>query len=150
MILVKRTTSDNADFRKLIVELDKDLNGRYGKDQEVYDQYNVIDYIDTVVVAHDDDSAAGCGCFKKYDDKTIEIKRMFVKSEFRGRGISKLVLSELEAWAKQLGYASAILETGVYQHEALGLYEKSGYSRIPNFGQYANMPHSICMKKDLE
>ena len=149
MISLKRDNSKNIDFIKLIVDLDLELNDRYGQDQEIYDQYNIIDYIDTVVVAYDNETAAGCGCFKKYDDQTIEIKRMFVKKEFRGRGISKLVLRELETWGTQLGYSSAILETGDYQHEAIGLYEKSGYSRIPNFAQYADMPHSICMKKIL-
>jgi len=150
MISLKRDNSSNPEFRKLILQLDSDLNGRYGKDQAEYDKYNMIDYIETVVIAYFDDIAAGCGCFKNYDEKTIEIKRMFVKPEFRGKGISKMILKELENWGRQLGYTKAILETGNRQTEAIGLYEKNGYMRIKNFGQYANMPLSICMEKILQ
>jgi len=150
MILIKRTTSRNKDFRELIALLDSDLNNRYGTEQTVYDQYNIIESIDTVVVAYLNNIPAGCGCFKIYDSDTIEIKRMFVKTEMRGKGISKLILKELENWGIEKGYSQAILETGIKQTEAIGLYEKSGYQKIENFGPYVGMPYSICMKKLLK
>ena len=149
MVRLKRDNSNNPEFRKLILLLDQDLNGMYGKDQEVYGSHNVIEYIETVVVAYFNNEPAGCGCFKKYDDSTIEIKRMFVKPEFRGKGISKLILNELENWGKQLGYSQTILETGVKQHEAIGLYTKYGYAKIDNYGQYVYMRNSVCMQKNL-
>ena len=74
---------------------------------------------------------------------------MFVKPEFRGKGISKFVLKELESWGSQLGYSKSVLETGTKQLEAIGLYTKSGYSRIDNYGPYVNMPYSVCMQKNL-
>jgi len=129
--------------------LDQDLNRRYGVKQSEYDTYNIIEYIDTIVIANYESNPAGCGCFKKYDDETIEIKRMFVKPEFRGKGISKLVLHELETWGKHLGYTKAILETGKNQPEAIGLYERFGYNRINNYDQYVGMENSICMMKTL-
>lgn len=149
MISIKRTTSDNKDFRELVFQLDGDLNERYGKTQAEYDKYNVIESIDTVVVAYADGNAAGCGCFINYDKETVEIKRMFVKKEMRGKGISKIILEELENWAAEKGCLYSILETGIGQHEAIGLYEKFSYKRIDNYGQYANMPLSVCMKKNL-
>lgn len=147
---LKRTNHTNENFQSLIKLLDKDLRGRYPEDQDEYDQYNKVDQIDHVLVAYVDDQLAGCGCFKTYDDEAVEIKRMFVRPEFRGRGISKAILSELETWAKEVGFSKAVLETGTAQEEALGLYQKQGYQRIPNYGQYVNMPNSVCFQKLLD
>ena len=105
--------------------------------------------IDTLIVAYVDNQAAGCGCFKKLDDTTVEIKRMFVKPTHRGRGIAIRILTELEAWAKSLNYDATQLETGIKQTEAIGLYGKLGYIVIDNYGQYAGNENSVCMRKKL-
>jgi len=148
-ITTKRTQSENKDFNHLIAQLDGDLNGRYHREQSKYDQYNKVDSIATVIVASDGEKPVGCGCFKEYDHETVEIKRMFVIPNYRGRKISKQVLGELEAWAKELGYSKAVLETGSGQPEAIGLYTKSGYERIANYGQYKDFPNSLCFEKEL-
>ncbi|MNY02594.1 Acetyltransferase (GNAT) family protein [compost metagenome] len=72
---------------------------------------------------------------------------MFVLPEARGKGIAYKVLEELETWAKELGYSAYILETGQKMVEAIKLYEKAGYHRIPNYGQYENIESSVCMAK---
>lgn len=149
MINVIRTNSENSDFQLLIKELDKDLWSRNNSIQHEYDQMNKIENIRTVVLAYDSDKPIGCGCFKLFDEQSVEIKRMFVIKEYRGKGISKLILRELENWALETGYNSAVLETGYNQQEAIGLYNRLGYIKIDNFGQYALMPNSICFKKDL-
>lgn len=133
----------------LVTELDADLRHRNGDVMDIYDQHNIIEQIDTVVIAYKDDVPAGCGCFKSYDDEAVEVKRMFVKLEARGKGISRKILTELEHWAKELGYAYTVLETGNNQTEALSLYRKSGYEETPAYGVYANLPDSICFKKKL-
>ena len=94
-------------------------------------------------------SVAGCGCFKKFDDNAVEVKRMFVKPEARGKGIAHYMLAGLEAWANEIGFDHAVLETGNNQPEAIRLYEKAGYTIIPNYGQYSGMETSICMRKKL-
>ena len=149
MILIKRCNSKNPDFRSLIYGLDLELNSRYGQLQAEYNKYNKIESINTVVVAYIEGTPVGCGCYKKYDATTVEIKRMFVNKAFRGQGISKMILRELEAWAKEDNYESAILETGVKQTEAIGLYQKSGYNGIENYGQYIGNTNSVCMQKKL-
>jgi putative acetyltransferase len=149
-ILLKRTNSNDPDFHSLVTLLDKELNERYGElMQSTYDQHNHIIDIDTVVVAYNNGIPAGCGCFKKYDDADAEIKRMFVKSTERGQGITYKILSELELWAKENGFTRAILETGDKQHEAIALYQKLGYVITSNYGQYADLATSICMRKTL-
>jgi len=149
MITLLRTNSDNHEFRNLVRLLDESLNDNYSKAQLEYDKYNVIQFLDTVLIANIDDQAVGCGCFRQYDKDTIEIKRMFVKADKRGIGIASKILNELENWAKELGFTKAILETGTKQHEAINLYRKHSYSQIPNYGQYADLETSICFVKNL-
>ena len=74
---------------------------------------------------------------------------MFVKPTFRSKGAATAVLKELENWARENNYTTAILETVKAQPEAIALYNKNGYEVIPNFGQYQNMEKSVCMRKDL-
>ncbi|MTK53191.1 GNAT family N-acetyltransferase [Paludibacter sp.] len=147
MLKQERTTNENAAFRRLIAELDEDLNSRYGELQKQYNGFNRVDKIDTVVIARIENEAVGCGCFKPFDNETVEIKRVFVQKSFRGKGIADAILKELETWAAELGFTSAILETGKSQPEAIRFYTKQGYAAIPNFGQYVGNDNSICMKK---
>lgn len=145
-----RTTSNNNDFKQLIQLLDADLNGRYGNLQKVYNRYNTMDFIETIVLAYVDQIPVGCGGFKKYNDETVEIKRMYVKPEYRGKGIASKILQELENWAIEFGYIKSILETGKKQEEAISLYQKKGYELIENYGQYKDMPTSVCFEKQLK
>jgi GNAT superfamily N-acetyltransferase len=148
-INIKRTQSSNEDFNNLIVLLDSDLYSRYKNAQSDYDKHNKIESIETVIVAYDNGKPIGCGCFKNFNSDTVEIKRMFLTANYRGMGISKLILKELENWAKDLGFSKAILETGIKQYEAIGLYEKVGYARIDNYGQYKDIMTSLCFEKKL-
>ena len=144
-----RTNSQDEQFVALVRLLDADLRIRDGAEHDFYAAYNKIDSIAHVVVAYVEDVAVGCGAIKKFDDGTIEIKRMYVRTEQRGKGIAGEVLRELELWAVELGFNEAVLETGKKQPEAIRLYEKSGYKHIPNYGQYQGVENSVCMKKSL-
>lgn len=144
-----RTDSDNKDFRELVVLLDKELKIRDGEEHIFYAQFNKIDMLKNAVILFEANVAVGCGAFKKYDDETVEIKRMFVHTKQRGQGIGVEILKELEKWANELGFKFAVLETGKKQPEAIRLYRKSGYEIIPNYGQYEGVENSVCMKKSL-
>ena len=150
MINLLRTDSDNADFRELVALLDADLAIRDGDEHSFYAQFNKIDKIRHVVVAYENEKAVGCGAIKEYKKNVAEIKRMFVRENERGRGIAKLILAELETWAWELAFSECVLETGVKQPEAIALYSKNGYGIIPNYGQYAGVENSVCMKKSIE
>jgi GNAT superfamily N-acetyltransferase len=149
MTVIKRTTSDDPDFQALVVLLDRDLAIRDGDEHDFYHQFNKITMIKHAIVAYMDDIAVGCGAFKEYESGTVEIKRMYTLPEYRGRKIAAEVLTELEHWAAELHYTSCILETGKKQPEAIRLYERSGYTLRPNYGQYAGVENSVCMKKEL-
>ncbi len=148
-IKLLRTDSDNADFRELVALLDADLAIRDGAEHSFYAQYNKIDKIREVVVAYENETAVGCGAFKEFEPRSAEIKRMYVRENMRGKGIAGKVLNELEVWAKELNFAECVLETGLKQPEAIRLYQKSGYQTISNYGQYAGVENSVCMRKIL-
>lgn len=149
MIQVKRTDNTNLDFKNLIKELDAYLKITDGEDHDFYNQFNSLEKIKHVVVAYENEKLVGCGAFRKVDDSSAEIKRMYVKPKHRGSGIANEVLISLEIWAKENGFQKCILETGNRQVEAIKFYKKSGYHRIPNYGQYAEMEDSNCFEKTL-
>ena len=148
-LLIKRTTSNDKNFQWLIQQLDNELWNELQEDQATYDQYNKVPGLNTVVVVYINDQPAAGGCFKKYSDDTVEIKRMFVVKEYRGKGLSKTVLTELENWAMESGFKYAVLETSVHFIPATTLYKKAGYTIIPNYDQYKGLEESVCMKKEL-
>ena len=142
-----RTDAKNSDFIRLISELDAYLKVTDGEDHEFYNQFNGLDNIKNVVIAYKDKQAIGCGALKKFDDETAEIKRMYVKINHRGYGIAQAILNSLELWASEKDFKKCILETGGRQLEAIKFYYKSGYIRIANYGQYAQMDNSNCFEK---
>ncbi len=146
---IVRTESSDPDFPLLVAALNFELRERYGEAQVVYDTFNVISNLDTVVIAYRDDVPAGCGCFKKIDEQTVEIKRMFVKAGERQHGVASAILNELEVWAKEDGFSDVILETAYKQHEAIAFYLRQGYAIIPNYGPYVRMETSVCFGKKL-
>ena len=148
-IRIERTTSNSPDFISLTQQLDKELKLIYGESQEEFDQYNVINDLRTVVVTYLQDQPVGCGCFKPFDEKSVEVKRMYVDPTIRGKGVGAMILTELENWARELNYSSIILETGTEQPDAVGLYEKMGFRVISNFEPYVGNDLSICFAKIL-
>ena len=149
MIQLLRTDSNNIDFINLVTQLNAYLKIIDGDEHAFYMQYNNIDVIKHTVVAYLNDKPVGCGAFKKFDENCVEIKRMFTSIETRNNGIASKILNELEAWAKELGYNSCILETGKRQTQAVNFYKKNNYAIVPNFGQYENVENSLCFKKEI-
>jgi putative acetyltransferase len=94
-------------------------------------------------------SDVACGGVCRYDRETAEIRRMYVVPERRGAGLSRRVLGALEDEARGFGYRRIRLETGVHQHEALGLYRSSGFEEIPRYGPYVDDELSVCFEKPL-
>ena len=148
-ISLRRTTTDDPDFIALTGELDRHLQHRYGPVQDLYVGFNVLPAKTYVIVASLDGRAVGCGAIKQYEPEVAELKRMFVPPELRGRGIAGVLVAALEAWARELGFATMILETGHLQHEAIALYHRLGFTDTPKYPPYVDLPASICMRKSL-
>ena len=101
------------------------------------------------LVAWVDGVAVSCGGIRQYDATTGEIKRMYTLPGARRRGISRVLLEELESRSRAIGYTRLVLETGVRQPEAIALYESAGYESIEPYGYYKHEPSSRCYAKPL-
>lgn len=95
-------------------------------------------------------SPAGCGGIKLFGTEYGELKRMYVRPQFRGLGLAKLLLDHLEDYARSHNVGILRLETGIHQHAAIGLYERSGFQVIPPFGEYRDDPVSRCYEKRIQ
>lgn len=90
--------------------------------------------------------AIGCGAVVVAGAEG-ELKRMYVVPAWRGRGVAQALLAALEGAARAGGCTALVLETGVLQHEAIGLYRRSGFERCAPFGAYVDDPLSVFMRK---
>lgn len=146
-----RTDGKNEDFIENCRLLDMDLDRRVGRQikREKYQKFNQLDEIQEAIVVYEDQKPAGGGAIRKYDDDTVELKRVFVHNEYQGRGIGSRLVSLLMEWAAELGYQRMILETGELLAESCAVYKKLGFEVIPNYGPYVDMPESLCMARAL-
>jgi putative acetyltransferase len=143
---------DSADARRLIAALDAHLASRYSPEQRFGPNLKPAQLapgLGTFVVARADGRAVGCGAVRLLDPTTVEVKRMYVEPEMRGRGVAKEILAHLEAAGRELGAHRAMLETGVYQDEAIGLYRRAGYTEVGCWGEYTTSPTSVCYEKTI-
>jgi putative acetyltransferase len=141
---------DTPDAIALITELEATLEPLYP--QESRHGLSVERLIAEAVpffVLRSGETAAGCGGVKLYGTEYGEIKRMYVRPAFRGRGYAKLLLTHLSDFAWAHGVTLLRLETGIYQPEAIGLYERMGFYRISPFGDYQEDPLSLFYEKSL-
>ncbi len=138
-------------FAALCAELDAHLNDLVGgeKQRAQYAQYNTLESIRDAALVLEDGQAVACGAFKRYEPGTAEIKRVYTKPAYRGRGYARALMAALERRARAQGYTRLILETGDRLENAKAIYARLGFRRIPNYGQYRCMADSVCMEKLL-
>jgi GNAT superfamily N-acetyltransferase len=143
---------DSADARRLVAALDAHLASRYAPEQRFGPHLkaeHVAPGVGTFVIARADGKAVGCGALRRRDPTTVEVKRMYVDPEIRGRGIARSILEHLESTAQAMGAERLVLETGIYQDEAIGLYRGAGFTAVDCFDEYAGVPTSVCFEKTL-
>jgi putative acetyltransferase len=100
-------------------------------------------------VLRTDGMPAGCGGILFVDGEYGEIKRMYVRPELRGLGLGRRILEHLTRHAMSRGITLLRLETGIHQQEAIALYERQGFHRIPPFGPYTDDPLTLCYEKPV-
>jgi len=144
---------DHPDVRTLTDAQQAEMRGLYGGEADIGPTREAAMFVEPLgvflVVRDDDGAAVACGGITRFDDERAELKRMYVLPSARGRGLGRRILVELEAEARGLGYHGLVLETGDRQPEALGLYESSGYARIPCYPPYDSRALSLCFEKRL-
>jgi putative acetyltransferase len=141
---------DSPEARALVEELDAllipmyPIESHHGYDVEKLLRQNVAFFILRV-----DGAPAGCGGIHFFGDEYGEVKRMFVRPQYRGMGLSKLMLQHLEEYARERDIPLLRLETGVRQDAAIALYEQFGFYRIPPFADYPDDPLSLHYEKRI-
>lgn len=140
----------SPDALRLIHLLDKELSESYPPEHRfTVDIASFTEDGGTFLVAFVTDEPVACGAIRPIDNQCVEIKRMFVVPDFRGRGLSRKILESLEQRALQSGFRRIVLETGDDQKAAINLYSSSGYDMIEPFGPYRFSPRSVCFGKRL-
>jgi GNAT superfamily N-acetyltransferase len=141
---------DTVDATTLIGELEGHLEPLYPREsRHGFSVEQLLREAVAFFVIRHDGVPAGCGGVKLFGTAYGEIKRMYVRPQFRGLGLGKLMLHHLADYARQQGVVVLRLETGIYQSEAIGLYEGCGFQRIPPFGAYQEDPLSVFYEKRL-
>jgi len=143
---------DSADVQALVTAQQTEMLGLYDGEADIGPTREAAMFVEpdgVFVVVRDGERAVACGGIVRFDETRAELKRMYVVPDLRGRGLGRRVLVELEAEARRLGYRALVLETGDLQREALGLYESSGYERIPCYPPYDSRELSLCFEKRL-
>uniref|UniRef100_A0A942SZR1 GNAT family N-acetyltransferase n=1 Tax=Neobacillus citreus TaxID=2833578 RepID=A0A942SZR1_9BACI len=140
---------DSPDAQRLRAAQRLEIDRAYGQDTEPGEK-PTADSIAVFFLARDaDGTPLGCGGLRLVDDGIAEVKRMYVRPESRGTGVSTAILRRLEEAALDLGSPALVLETGTEQKRAVGFYEREGFRRIANFGPYVGAPLSVCYSKVL-
>jgi putative acetyltransferase len=149
---IEAESFDSDDARRLVAELDASLAELYPPAQRFGPNLKV-EHLEAgrgkFVVARHDGRAIGCGAIRLTDATTAEVKRMYVETGQRGRGVGWTVLVYLEAVAMQMGVKRLVLETGIHQEAAILLYRRAGFTEVDCWGEYASSLTSICFGKDL-
>ena len=132
---------DTAEARALIAELDAHLGALYpSESRHGYAVDKLIAQDVAFFLIRHDGAPAGCGGIQLFGNEYAELKRMYVRPQFRGLGLAKAMLTHLAGHARDRGVGLLRLETGIHQLAAIGLYEKEGFRPIPPFGEYTDDP----------
>lgn len=150
-ISIVEVSADSEDAVKLTAELDAHLwthpyppRSRHAFSVEKMLRERVVFF-----VTHYEAQLAGCGGIKIFDGDYAEVKRMFVRPEFRGKGLGKAMLAHLASYARSKDLDLLRLETGIYEVEAIGLYQRFGFERRAPFGEYVEDPLSVYLEKRI-
>lgn len=137
--------------QQLVAAALADLAGRYGGegDETPIDAAEFVPPAGVFLVARRAGVPVGCAGWRSHDDGVAELKRLYAVPAARGTGLGRRLLAAIENHARRHGRHRLVLECGRRQPEALSLYARCGYRRIPNYGYYADAPDCVSFARDL-
>ena len=113
------------------------------EDKKYYSRYNENEEIEKVWVAYYENLPIGCIAYRNKGDGVGEVKRLFIKNEYRGQGISKELLKTAEYYAKEQGCTKLFLDTRITLEPAVSLYLSRGFNIVFQQGLYIQMEKKI-------
>lgn len=145
------TDGNNEDFRCFYEKTEEYYSKIVGgvSNRSGFVPYNLSDSISDVLIAYSDGIAVGCAGLKRYSDNDVEIKRVWVEPDCRGKKIGTQLMEQIEEKARLMGFKRTILQTRPIMSDAVGLYEKRGYTLIENYPPYDKLEGAICMALNL-
>lgn len=145
-MLIESRASSDAELAALVTAQQLELSEADGGiDGVTYLTHDDASYLVVVLQGR----AVACGAWQPLEPGAAELKRMYVRPAFRGRGIARQLIVALEEEALAAGRPLLRLETGTYLPAAISLYRSAGYLPIPVFGEYVGNPYSVCFAKSL-
>lgn len=145
-MLIESRGATDPELATLLVAQQRELaEADGGRDGQVYPMHDDVSYLLAVVGGR----AVACGAWQALGPGVAELKRMYVRPAFRGRGIARQLVVALEEEALAEGRPVLRLETGTYLPAAIALYRSVGYTPIPVYGKYVGNPYSVCFEKSL-
>jgi len=149
MIRIQQVDPTQAEVAALIHQLDEYQESMYPPESNHLDSIDELSKTNVnFLAAYAGSEICGIGAVRVLNDYG-EIKRLYVPEKYRGKGIAKEIVKELENRLIKRSIFTARLETGIHQHEAIDLYIKLGYSKIAPFGDYTEDPLSVFMEKKI-
>jgi putative acetyltransferase len=152
VIEITAVTAPDDGILEMVEKLDALMNGLYPPEStHLTPPEELSAGANRFFAAKVDGKLMGCGGFRVVGRDYAEIKRIFVDPSARGLGLAKALLNRLESESRSLGVLEMKLETGIFQPEAISLFERCGYTQCPVFGDYPkNDPYSYFMRKTLD
>ena len=147
VILIQQVDPTQGQVTDLIHQLDEYQDSMYPPESNHLESIDELSRTNVdFLAAYADSEICGIGAVKVLNDYG-EIKRLYVSEKYRGKGIAKQIVKELENCIVKRSIFTARLETGIHQHEAIDLYKRLGYIEIAPFGDYIKDPLSLFMEK---
>lgn len=151
MFHISEVDKGDPELGCLIDELDAFQSGLYpAENNHCLDLSTVSDEQLRCVIARDEHgTSAGCGALLFQAVGIAEIKRVYIRPEFRGQKLGEEIVSAIESIASVNSYHLLRLETGIHQQPAIALYRRCGYEICDAFPPYVTEPLSVFMSKEI-
>ena len=143
------TDETDERFLSLVEELDRGYFERIGDELSKYDAYNEFKDPHVVILALDNGRPVACASYRIFDNLSVEFKRVYVKKDYRNRGLAFFLIGKLEKLVVEDGFKYSYIVTGKHNLPAIRLYQKLGYGITEKFGQFVEDDSVICMKKEF-
>ncbi len=140
---IKSTSACDEQVLQLFSEYDEFMLNFLGEDKVYYTRYGEHEHLEKVWGVYVEDSFVGCVAYREKGPSVGEVKRLFIKEEFWGRGVSKELLGIVEDYARGQGCHTLFLDTRITLEPAVTIYRRAGFEIVFQQGLYIQMEKKL-------